>query len=520
MAAEIQTRNNTVGTNIEHLNMFMYNGRWYSFAAFIFNSLEESMGDKSRQALDNQHIESFEYVNQINNICITGDLVYRDIDGSISRFFNKNYNHIEVVCEQLVAEAVGNGTGETGQLTKLLPAGSILQKSISFVAKNIIRPIANFIKAEKSEYSTFQHTFIIQNVEILNRDKKEITYKLHLISENWYKASARIDYSNYGFTKASLNAEDEKNVFVLIRKFLMQVGLETDKESFDKAIEQTKNIQIDYITNGNDTVFTIIPYLMNRLYFIDKFSDVKIFFYISYDIVKNNYKVINYKDQSTWLGVFRPAVVMSLFETSYEQSLFSENNQLATTRSMTQTKLFENLFTKKYWTFDYENGDYSEAVVDTPSLVDLYNSKSDILENVDGKTEEKYQDLQVEAFVNKDRYVDSVQETNNSYRIYNDLVDAFVSKDALIVNCENDMTHRPGGAMGIVLDRTIEKVPETIPTSDLEALYKKHRQIEQIFMIFKSRHMYKLTTPAACTENVILARNFLLTPREVGKPST
>lgn len=492
MASETMVQNNTKGVNVEHPNVFMYNGRWYTFTANIFNLTTKENGKVVHEELDNQHIEQFSYVNEINSLYLTGELIYHDINGTISKYINKNYNHLTVVCSQLVMEQVGNGSGLMGQLQKLI----------------------NFMKNVSANMSAaFQHTFIIENIEIMNRKENVITYRLKLISENWYKLIGKLEFSNYD--KES-NA-DEKNVFFILKTLFEQAGLETDEKTFNLAIKQTKDIAIDYIVGDNDSLLNIVPYLLNKLYFADNYSKIKHLLYIVYDIFNNNYRIIDYSNTETWLDSSRPAVVLSLFETSYEKSLFSENNNLATTKIKTQTDAFKSMFIHEYWSYDRNEGTFSNNSINilTDEIATKLNDKAETFSDVDGKTEEKYQlNLLPEAFIqtDKNRFSYAMQDTNVDYRMYNDMIDNFIARDALIVNCEGDSTHQPGTSMGIVLDRTIEKVPTDIPKNELEELYKKHRQIEQTFVVMKSRHIYKTTTPASYTENVVLARNFLLTP--------
>ena len=198
--------------------------------------------------------------------------------------------------------------------------------------------------------------------------------------------------------------------------------------------------------------------------------------------------------------------------------LFSKNSQMASVVIKKQTQTYQDMFVHKIWSHDKElnsiKSDKTSFTIDDMNV--LLNSKSKN-SNVNGQNVmDKYNKLNQKWFTLghnlSERYCKDTTFWNKDFSIYRDVLDDMMSRDALILNIDGDITHQAGCALGISLDRTIEKIPE-ITAKQKKELYEKHRQIEGLFQIVKVRHMYKPSTPyPSYTENVVLGRNFILTP--------
>lgn len=481
------------GINIEDPCLFTYGGRWYYFTAIISNP-DKSVG---HQALDNKHLELFEYTNEINSLCIYGNVIYFDVDGSISRFINRMDNHLVVTCQQMRKVSDG-GNNKTSPMEMFVPYG------------------------RANGQDTFTHTFIVQNIGILDRDKQNITYQISLVSTNWYQLCTEISFSNYAAYYAGIESkETPTNGFRMLKTFLSNAlkpkpGVTVDESSFDTCASNSKT-KIPLITNGNDNVFTLVPYIFDKLYYHKSQIEESLKF-IVYDVITNTYRCIDYVKDSSWLPCTKPNIILSMFETDYEQELFSVNNNLAMVVGKPQTQTYENLFTHIMWTYNsiQNSFDRSETTLETKDIAALYNKVPKMFElSGDAKIQPKYSlEMNSEWFKGTTMHHQS-SLWNNDYSIYQNMLDNLMKRDALIVNTEGDITHQPGTYMGIVLDRTIEKVPEMTPEQKKE-LYEKHRQIEGLFPVLKVQHRYHLSNrkdvPASYTENVVLGRNFILPP--------
>lgn len=481
------------GISVEDPCLFTYGGRWYYFTAMISNP-DKSIG---AQNLDNKNLELFEYTNEINSLCLYGNIIYNDLDGSISRFFNRQDNHVEVLCRQM--EKVSEG-------------GSSEHPSLEM-----------FVDTARSDgANVFAHSFIVQNIKILYREKQNVTYQISLISVAWYLLCAKIDFSNYPL---NVPATDKKprNGYTMIKNFLVNAFLpkqdtfNVDTESFDAAAKTANEIEIPFITNGDDNCFSALRYVMDKLYWSKKQIDKTVKF-IAFNPVTNTYKCIDYSIDNSWNSCEKPFIILSMFETDYEQELFSVNNQLASIAGKNATATYEDHFEHKIWEYDPSLNSFTDSgTLKKKDIAELYNNKPDNFKVINRMaTKDKYPlQLNPDWFLHKDKYYHRLTDWNRSYSVYQSLIDNLINRDALIVNTEGDVTHQPGACMGIVLDRTINKVPELTPEQRLE-LNEKHRQIESLFPILKVQHRYHLANspkaPASYTENVVLARNFIMPP--------
>ena len=470
------------GINVEDPMLFQSGGRWYYFISMISNP-DVRIG---AQNLDNKHLELFEYTNEINSLCLYGNIIYEDIDGSISRFINRQDNHVEIGIRQM--EKVSDG-------------GSSEHPAIE-----------EFVLTGKPD---FMHTFIVQNIRILKRLKQNITYQISLISSAWYLLCSQIVFSNYGPNTSNV----PRNGYSMMKKFLLDAfynnadTFKVDAQSFDAAAASTKKIEIPLITNGNDNCFTVRKYIFDKMYWNKGQIDETVKF-IVFNPVDNMYKCIDYNVDASWLPCERPFVIMSMFETDYEQQLYSSNVELASMAGKNATATYKDHFKHKIWDFDHSTNDWSLSnSLEEKDIAALYNARPEtFLGTSTYLTKDKYPlNLNPKWFLNTGGYVNELVDWNRSYSVYQSLIDNLVNRDAIELETDGDITHQPGMCMGVVLDRTIEKVPEMTP-SQREELYLKHRQIEGLFAVLKVTHRYHPSTlysDASYTEKALLGRNFI-----------
>lgn len=112
--------------------------------------------------LANENIECLEYENTLNELCMTGSLVYTDVEGYVTDFLGRTNVEVIVDLKQILTTADGD---------------------ISI--KNT------------DEANTFYHAFLVNNIQILSRDGGTLKYKLHLVSKNFNAMVKTLFYSNY-----------------------------------------------------------------------------------------------------------------------------------------------------------------------------------------------------------------------------------------------------------------------------------------------------------------------------------
>ena len=64
---------------------FRYQGKKYKFTASLSDADDNMLG------LDPSHVKEFEYVNELNKLCLVGSLVFEDVEGKVANYINKRY---------------------------------------------------------------------------------------------------------------------------------------------------------------------------------------------------------------------------------------------------------------------------------------------------------------------------------------------------------------------------------------------------------------------------------------------
>ena len=120
---------------------FRYQGKKYKFFAAISDNESHSL------SLDPDHVLEFDYVNELNKLCLVGSLTYEDVEGKVANFISKR--HVNVVVRIAELEQPSDGP---------------------------------FTIEKEKDGSAFEHIFIVSNIDVLGREEAVITYKLNLIS--------------------------------------------------------------------------------------------------------------------------------------------------------------------------------------------------------------------------------------------------------------------------------------------------------------------------------------------------
>ena len=164
---------------------FTYSGKLYTFNAILYTT-----GEEQKHTLRNSCISHFAWVNSINDMCLTAELVFEDRYSIVDKYFDVPMAYCGIFfCEN-----------------KHYMYGSITVTKIS-------------------DTQVFSHQFIVNDIKILKREHHVITYKLNLISVNWFRAAANVTYSNYD--------KDPEPVLTIAKNLIVKNGLAVDVDSFN-----------------------------------------------------------------------------------------------------------------------------------------------------------------------------------------------------------------------------------------------------------------------------------------------
>ena len=216
-------------------NEYKYGGLRYNLLAKLYI---EGAREETETGLNTEKILKFEYVNRLNELCLTGTLEYVDDVGRVQNFMNFQYVILDV--QHAVMEEEYDGPDIA--TCKTIPEAS------------------------------FRHEFVVDRFEITDRDENRVTYRLSLVSRNWFACAKTIDYSTY--------AGPKKPILEILRTCMADqgyAGLNVSQASFDEA---QVPVEIDYVTNGNDNLFTVKDYLLKRTFYLgQRDSSVKFVWY-------------------------------------------------------------------------------------------------------------------------------------------------------------------------------------------------------------------------------------------------
>lgn len=120
--------------------------------------------------------------------------------------------------------------------------------------------------------------FIVDNMEIIQNTNTEIYYNIKFTGVEYLKLLNNISYTNYG--------QEKKNIFLLMKDIFNICGLGVDG-SFDTVKSE---IQMNYITSGNETAVTVIDYLLQKQFFYPGVVDSTMKFLL-FDFIENNYRL-------------------------------------------------------------------------------------------------------------------------------------------------------------------------------------------------------------------------------------
>lgn len=258
---------------------FSYEGREYVFDARI---LYKVCGKEDGISLSMSHIMDVEFGVSLNRLYSDGFVVYRDVVGDISRVIGV----FDAVCVITMLRYAQQGDGG--------------------------------FDSEKVDESLV-HSFVVDNVEIVERDGTSITYCIHLRGTEYQRLMNHVEYSDY--------ATGPTNVVSKVMTVLAQFGGCQFDDSF---ADVTSGVHFNYMSNGNDTVLTVIDYLMQRQFFYPDRTDERMKFLV-YDIQSGKYGMFQF-GQSECPAVY--PIYLSMDGTQMEEFTNQEMVRLASISDM------------------------------------------------------------------------------------------------------------------------------------------------------------------------------------------
>lgn len=472
---------NDIG-NLSPQNVFQHGGRYYSFNAVIANPMLKD----GFFILNNNNVEEFQYVNEINTLLITGKMTYTDEAGQIGKILGFPY--------------------------------SLLKVAINQKRRNDDNGIA-MLEDVEAENQKFVHEFAIKNYKILGRKQEKITYELELVSRYWYKFIADVFYSNYDAKKGDIR----KNPYEIIKELLTSINVPIDVKSFEKVINLTKDkLFLDYATKDGDTVQTAIDYVLCHTMY-DKVQDEWLKFII-FDPNVNLFKLVDIKDLTTFKAVSQPSGFLSLFKSNFEQMLLNRDAGLGTLVKKSVLDAQKSLFDTSLWNYDIYSNNFNNENSQTTqeSLLRRQNSRDKMMVGQIEKLGviDKFQELDQRFFTPSEtglwKYHHETTKWDNDYWLYKEFIENFIHNNGLILSIDGNVVHTAGTGFTITLDNMLQ-FADFEDSEEKEELRIKLAQFNGFYFIARSRHKicpkYDTGVQPSYTENLVLVRNFALDPK-------
>lgn len=473
--------------NLDTKQITESNGKKYLFGC-EFITLDESDPMNNLKYLsipiDNTNVRYFTWVNEINNILLTAELDYIDINGDISKFFGTYLSFLHVT----------------------------LAKDTTIKGKK-----------DNSQRKIFNHTFLINNFEIKDRDGPAIEYKLYLISAHWINFIANIEFSNYG-------SNENKDIFFTMKTILNKAFQNNPFNiSCDSSWDnKTSGIQLPYCTTCQTTCMSAIRYLQNRLFYENNFPALNIInnevanglSFIIFDEFKNSIKLFNLYDEFDENNIIKAdkyGTYIALAGSDSEQFIqFSEQNFKSVVKKSNCQSLL-SLFKHKLYKYNFEQNSINcFSDIDSNKL-----TKVGINANLSTLCSEKLEPVpivnfeKIKEFLGIDNYSESVDINyskigtfdNNDFSIYNNLIENITHRNSLILETTGEISHQPGQLFYIADDISSAKTQNDY---DRSTFIDKNRMFTNIFYIFKTRHIFTpgATTGSAFNERLFIARTY------------
>lgn len=426
---------------------FVYSGQKYTLSFTLFTNSAKHF---STHSLNNEDILQFEYTNSVNGLYLYGSIDYTDRYGIVDKYLEKQFPY----CRILFSETE--------------------------------KQIENDIETEKlSETNRLQHDFFISRIEIRDRQNNIITYRLHLVSVNWFKLIGNISYTNY--------SKRPETIIELIKTALALNGLDVDKETFDKV---KTDVKINYITNGNDNSITMIKYLLSKLYYYDVKDPSLKFLY--YNDIKDKFELFDIMNKETSNATY--SMILSMFKTQNETYLQEEPLNLATVTKFPKTKTFSNIFNYEVTDYDFEHNVFLDKPIKSEDVIDYQNKRFP-----DDNFEDKFEKIFDTILHYKCR--GSYWNNDTFSHIYHNSMDILNEDNALVISSSGVINRKPGDFININVDRSLKYVADEEHES-LDDIKNKYKAYEGLWITGRVHHLV-FPMVGKYRQNLVLFRNFI-----------
>ena len=399
-------------------------------------------------ALDTSAIQSLDYQMQLNDLVTRGSIIYTDSNGVFDSMLCQPYGMLRVEFQHYNTEFDGEIT-------------------------------ASF----ESEDPGIDSDFLIENISILERHRDVITYKILFTSVHILNCISTVDFSNYG--------KDPEPVLDILRQIAVKNNIDLDKESFGSVKHQPK---MNYITNGNDNVFTSMKFLLDKLYYTFPRSESMVF--ILWDELSHQLRLFDMSNQKTLTG--RSQIILSMFDAFTESASGGVSNELGTVTKFPSSAVAITDSSSQMAIYDYKTNKFSYDNIKQSQHRQYINNHFQLDENI----QNKYKGIDVQIIRRGSFW-------NNDFHFYGTFIDTFLSNNALIVKAAGNIMRIPGSIVDICVDRGDSQQYSEDPHL-YEEMMRRYQGLDGIWIVVKVHNYIKpgADKSDAFRQVITLSRNF------------
>lgn len=403
--------------------------------------------------LDIAQVLQIDYQTSLNDLVTRGCLIYTDLGGMLDSSLYEPGGILKIVFSRMLTEVDGD--------------------------LNI---------TSEFEGGKLDADFLVENAGILERQNEVITYKMMFTSMNIVDCLKIIDYSNY-------DKGPEPVLDILKQIASGQSNIAIDTNTFDAVKQQPT---INYITNGNDNLFTATKFLLDKLYY--GFPRAESMVFIFWNEIKKRLQLFDISNKNSITS--QTGVTLSMFATQAETMSGGVHNELGVVTKFPTSAVLSIGYKRQIATYDYDKNKFNYDNIKPENAYQYMNKRF----STDDNMLVKYKN----TFLREpDRYTIRGSYWNNDFHFYGTFIDTFLNNNALLIKTAGSILRQPGGVISISVDRGQKDMMEE-NSSTYEDILRRYKGLEGAWIIAKVHHYIKPNAEKSdrYKQTLTLARNF------------
>lgn len=433
---------------------FECDGNRYVFQAIASGCMPD--GTLKDYSIPNDYMIMFMSANELNNLCIAAELECEDHDGSLSWIRNATYASINVVFAQYKRQSDGNIVIDDYYKDRIL-----------------------------------SHNFLVDNIEIIERERNVVKYRLKLRSYNWYLLSKSIYYSNHdGYGD---------DIFKIARDILVQcVGKDRISDSFQNV---TADVRLTYAASPKDNFFTSYAYLYRCMFYGSTRS--KSIKGIYFDEYTNKYSTFDIAQFSEDTSIHHDLISISNSTLEQHASNYVET-QIGSIVSYPRTLEFKLDFPKHLIDYDYDSNKFINCDMHSEEIVQLQNANV-----VKDATELKGPAIFADLYKS---HIEYGAMWNNDFNVALDAFNKLMNENTMIINVKGVLGRQVNDYEVVGVDSSVHDSQSSKP-EEIAKQKQKYAGISGTWLIGKVVNIIDFKRPLY-RQNLVLLKTMVPTEKK------